>query len=126
MPEMTYEQTLERWQEVQAAVKRLQDEERTLREGLFNGTFKNPTEGVNKQELPDGRILKGTYKLYRNVDQKAVVNLPEDLRERVIKIKYDLQLSTYRKLSSEERKQVDGIITVKPGMPGLEIVEPKE
>lgn len=122
---MSYYQTLERWHQLVATIKTLQDEERALREGIFKGTFADPKEGVNTVALPDGRTLKGTYKLNRTVDQAGVLLLPKKVREAAFKAKFDLSLSAYRTLDEETQKVVDGVLTVSPGMPQLELVEAK-
>lgn len=124
---MDYFETLERWQELQAVIPKLQAEEKALREGLFKGTFPNPEEGVNKKELPDGRVLKGTHKLYRNVQERELPNLKlsPKLKEKLFKKKHSLVTGQYRKLDDKTRKQVDSVLIIKPGLPTLEIVEPK-
>ena len=122
---MDYLSTLARWQELQITIKNLQAEERSLRDGLFRGTFKRPTEGVNKTTLPDGRELKGTHKLNRNVVQDAVSAVPAPLRKKVFKTTHALVLSAYRNLDKDEQKTVDKALTITPGLPTLEIKEAK-
>lgn len=120
-----YYETLRKWQELQVAIAKLTGEERALREALFRGAFPKPKEGVNNYPLPDGRKLKGTMKIYRNVVQDAVDTLPEHLREEVLKTKYELKVGPYKQLDDLIRKQVDGILRITDGLPTLEIVEPK-
>jgi len=123
--EEQYYETLRRWQELQVTIARLTAEERALRENLFNGAFPSSKEGVNTYELPDGRKIKGTKKVYRNVIQDAVANLPAELAARVLKQKWELRVGPYKQLDKDEQKIVDGIITITPGLPTLEVVEPK-
>jgi len=123
---MDYYATLARWQELKLAITKLQEEERALRDGLFTGTFPKPTEGVNKSMLPDGREVKGTYKLNRTVLQDAVPALPATLRKMVFKTTYELKLAEYRKLDKASQKTVDKALTVKPGLPTLEIKAAKQ
>lgn len=124
---MSYYETLNRWKELKEAISRLQDEERALREGLFGGTFPNPEEGTNKVELPDGRTLKGVYPINRKVVEKELptLDLPPKAKSKLFKVKHSLVISEYRKLDEETRKKVDSVLSIKPGLPRLEVVEPK-
>ena len=122
---MDYNETLARWLSLKLAITNLQGEERALREGIFNGSFKKPKEGVNKLELSDGRTLKGTHKLNRKVDQEGAASLPPTVREAAFKTELKLKTSDYRKLSDAKRKQVDKVLTITPGLPTLEIVPAK-
>ena len=54
---MDYFETLARWQELQEAIKHMQAEEKALRQGIANGTFPEPKEGVNKLVLEDGQVI---------------------------------------------------------------------
>lgn len=126
---MDYMETVERWLELKETVRKLQDEERALREGLFQGTFPSPDEGVNKAELPDGRILKGTYKIHRSltdIEDFRKLRLNGDLENQLIRVKHDLVIAAYRRLDSDTRKKVDSVLVIKPGLPTLELVEAKE
>lgn len=123
---MDYLQTLARWQEVKLAIKHLQEEERALRDGLFSGTFKDPTEGVNKHKLADGRELKGTYKINRTPIQELVHELPARLKNKVFKRTYALIVGEFKKLNDEDRHEVSAALVEKPGLPTLEIKEAKK
>lgn len=128
--EMSYFDTLARWHELNTAIKHMQAEERALREGLFAGTFPEPEEGTNKVELPDGRILKAVHKIYRNVDAEALANqpkgwLPKKVLDEVIRHKPELVIKAYRGLEGDTKKKLDDILIIKPGLPSLELIEPK-
>lgn len=121
-----YYRTIDRWYELTITIEKLSAEEKALREGLFNGTFPNPKEGTNTVELPDGRKLKGQHRIYRNVreDLLALSPLQKRVRDLIFKVKHDLRVSEYRKLEADLRKEVDAILDIKPGMPGLTLVLP--
>lgn len=125
---MDYFETVQRWHELKATIQHLQAEERALREGLFSGTFPNPEEGVNKYTLPDGSVLKGTYKLNRTLDDdklKELVKeglLPKKVYRAIRRVKVELNLAEYRKLSDKHAKICAEAITVKPGLPSLEYI----
>jgi hypothetical protein len=128
---MDYFTTLNRWHAVKQAIRDLQKEEQTLRTGLFGGTFTAPREGVNNFTLPDGSILKGTYELNRNLvkdfQQKLpALKLPQEIVDKLIVTKYSLSVKEYKALEPEVRKKVDSILDIKPAMPKLELVPPKE
>lgn len=138
---MNYYETIERWYEIQAALAVLYLEEKSLREGLFNGTFQKPKEGVNSIVLPEGRgVLKGTYKLNRNftkdfkanvkpVIPKTIISqiaLPQEVIIPLINCEYSLRIGPYRELTDEQRNAVDAVLEIKPGLPGLELVLPKK
>lgn len=132
--EHPYYVLLRQWQDVSQAVKELTQQERALREQLFAGTFPSPEEGVNKYELPDGRVVKGTYKLTRKLDVEkleAAVNdtsVSAEVAQKVVRIKYELDLKAFKDLPDIARNalEVQQIVTTAPALPTLEIVNPKE
>lgn len=123
---MDYFETLDRWAVVKESIRQLQAEERALREGIFNGTFPEPTEGVNKVELPDGRVLKGTYRINRRVLEDRLTSVPKDIREKAFKLRHSLNTGAYRDLTDAQRAKVDEALDIKPGLPSLDIIEPPE
>lgn len=123
----SYYETLARWQDLTESIKQLQGEERALREGLFEGAFPHPAEGTNTMELPDGRKLKGVFKINRIVDEDGLLNLkltPTQMT-RFFRRKHSVRISVYKELVDDERKVLDTVIVSKPGLPTLSIVEAK-
>ncbi len=119
--------TVGRWQELKIAIHELQGEERALREGLCNGVFPNPTEGTNTYELPDGRKLKGVFKINRTVDEEGLKNLkltPTQLAA-TFRTKHDVRIAAYKALDPEAKKVIDSVVMSKPGLPTLSVVEAK-
>lgn len=133
---MNYFETVQRWVQLKDTIQHLQAEERALREGLFSGTFPSPREGVNSYDLPDGTVLKGTYVINRKLKEDAykenwskivqAAKIPSAVATKLIRTKYELSVTPYKKLDEEQRKAVDGILEIKPGLPKLELVPPKE
>jgi len=117
---------LERWQVLKASIAKLTAEERSLRQELFEGTFPNPEEGTNTAELPDGRKIKGVYKISRTVREKDLTRVPKDIRDEVFAVKHSLKTRQYRKLTDAQRAKVDEALTIKPGLPALEVVPAPE
>lgn len=125
---MEYMEALERQQELAAAIKHMQAEERALREGLFNGTFPAPREGTNEYTLPDGRIVKGTFKLNRSLNEDELKGVLKQLgwkkADAPVRTKTELDLTRYRELPDETRAIFDTALEIKPGLPTLEVVTP--
>lgn len=132
-----------RWYEMQDQLDKLKKSETLLRSHIFKGLFKSPTEGVNTLPLTDlyalsgmpddGHVIKGTYKINRSVDKAALTANQADIREKhpsikldeVIEWKPELRIGAYKKLTAEEQLIIDRLLTIKPGMPELEVVLPK-
>lgn len=122
---MDFYETLARQQELQAAIKRLQAEERSLREGIGQGSFPEPEEGVNKLELEDGRTLKATYKMYRKVleDKLAEAGFGRGFMGKLFRVKHELVTAEYRKLDEDTRKVVDAVLHISmSSLPTIEVV----
>lgn len=124
---MDYLETLEHWQTLHQQIKHLQAQERNLREGLFNGTFPEPEEGMNEFTLPDGRVVKGTYKLNRTLDDEKLEALVKSRKvtakvaEKIRRTSINLDMAGYRELTDKQRAAVDEAIESKPGLPTLEV-----
>lgn len=126
---------LRRWQEVSTAIAHLKDEEKALRESLFQGSFPSPKEGVNTIELPTGEVLKGTHRITRKIDEKLYKEnwtkivkeaaIPSPIAQSLIKTKYDLRVGPFKKLDEEQQKLVGNVLIIKPGLPSLELVPAK-
>lgn len=130
MAQHPYYELLDQWAEAAEMKKKWEKEEHRLRMALFQGTFPNPTEGVNKHELPDGRVVKATHKLNRKVDEAALPAVEAAMREQfqidpesgLIRRKPELAVGAYKKLTEEQRHVFDEAIVSKPGTPTIEIV----
>lgn len=134
---------LTRWHTVQAQMKTLQDEEAQLRTKIvFDGFTKEQLEGTETRDIGDGSgyRLKATKVMNYSATNASgqVMNLlnvvgPIDqaLAQNLISWKPDISTPAYRDLVKllEIHPELKGLaaacITVKPGMPQLEIVAPK-
>lgn len=125
-----YYDMLDEWVKAAAEAKKWQNLEKQLRDRIFNSTFQEPKEGVNKYTLPDGRMVKGTHKLYRKLDEAAYPSIREaiintfqiDPEKDIIKRKPEIATGPYKKLPDEIRAVLDDAIIAKPGSPVIEIV----
>lgn len=120
-----YMEMLDRWMELDASIKHLKEQEKALRVLLFEGTFPEPEEGTNNHELPDGRIVKGVYRINRRVDQDEAQSLPAKIRKKYFRTKLELNKREYNDAEDEERAIVERVITATPGTPSLDVKAPK-
>ena len=103
-----------------------------LRKTIAN-TFFPTTEGSHTLPLSDGSGLKLTItnKVNRTIDEAVLQSIGEQLREAristamVIKMKPELKLADWRKLSPEQHEIFDQCITEKEGSPSFEVKRPK-
>lgn len=131
-PNMTAEQAWERlqtWFQKKQQLKTLKDHEYLERGTLAEYYFPRPVEGTNRLELGGGFDLKLTHSYNRAVDEELVsqvkaadikrLKLPWD---DLIEYKPSLKIGVYNKLSTEQKAFVDGLLTIKPGSPQLDVV----
>lgn len=145
---MTAEQVkkLTRWEELQTQLKKLRDDEMTLRKELVADLFDaNQKEGTACLNLPNGWQLKAKKKLSYSVEgdveacQVAIVKLGSDqLAEELFNWEASLSVSTYKKVlpvflegvKVRDRRNIEqllaDLITISPAAPSLELVAPKE
>ncbi len=124
-----YMQNLAEWQVLTRLASELKGREMDLRKDLFDGAFPEPKEGTNKHTLPDGRIVKGTLKISRSVDQASVVSVQRLLREELGAKTDDLFPTAFKldkkvldTLTVAQKKIAADAYTEKPGAPALEII----
>jgi hypothetical protein len=141
---MTYFETVALWLATKRQIAELQATERQLRAGLFSGAFPDPQEGTNTYplppgkygslELPEGAMLKGTYKLSRKVLKPKLEELRQKDPQRyefactVLRFNPELELKSYRLLASRpDAKEsailsaVHSVLEVKPATPELKL-----
>lgn len=118
-----YYALLDEWRETVERLDELKSRELDLRKKLFAGAFPAPVEGTQRITLTDGTILKGNMRLNRKIDPEALqkVDIPEEIKARVVKMKPELDLKNYRTMRDEDREEFDKCLTITPGTPSLEI-----
>jgi hypothetical protein len=124
-----YLKNLAEWQVITRLATELKAREMELRKDLFAGAFPSPKEGTNKHTLPDGRIVKGVYKISRTVDQASVVSVQRKLREDLgtkaddlFPTKFGLDKKVLDSLTDEQKAIAADAYTEKPSAPALEII----
>jgi hypothetical protein len=125
------QEDLTKWYELSKQLETIKTAEMDLRKKIFKGIFTEPREGVNKHALTDGWILKADHKINRKVDEALLATMSPAMREKginpdaLVKWKPELVTGEYRKLTEEEMKLFDQVLTITEGSPQMEIVLPK-
>lgn len=131
-PGKRYMQLLAEWQDNRRKLAYYKEQEGTQRRVLFAGTFPNPVEGTNKHKLPDGRTIKGQYKIGRKLDEAALPATLARMRElgvantdALVNYKPSLAKREWNTLSDEMKLEFSPAVIATPGMPGLDVEMPK-
>lgn len=120
------------WQAVKKQLDSLKLKEMTLRKRIFGAYFPAPDEGTNTFVLADNALLKGGYKIDRQIDPGELQARGQYLADKGIPVsklvdwKPNLVLREYRKLTAEEMAMFDHCLVIKPGSPSLELVIKEE
>lgn len=123
---------LNEWEQLTKDLALMSQREKELRQRIFDACFDDPKEGTNKKPLKGGYVLNAQYKLNRTIDAAQLPAVRELLEKEnvsfdsVFKFKPDLVTSGYKALTGNAKTVVDMALTIKPGLPTLEIVLPKK
>ncbi len=118
------------WNLIKSELNALRNKEAAMRRRIFDAFF-TEEEGVTYYELGHGYKLKAEQNFDRKIDETALkansllflqsgINL-----ERIVRYKAEIAIGEYRKLSEENKKLFDTVLTTKPGLPQLSIIKPK-
>lgn len=126
----TFEDYVERWQQVKREARRLAEAEMAMRKAIMasirNYQGDKFKEGANTIPLADGRKITGTHKINRSLSEDAIPLVRErynELNDRpvefdeLLKVKHDLVVSAFRKLEGQALAVVSDMITAKEGAP---------
>ena len=131
-PGMTPEQAFQRlqeWYQEKVRLTALKTHEHLERVALSEYYFKDPREGTNRLELGGGFDLKLDHGYNYKVDEADLDNVAAaDIKK--LKLPWDdlfvykpeLHLKTYRSLNAEQKKFVDGLLSITTASPQLSIV----
>lgn len=127
-----YLRMLDAWEQVAQLQSQIKEAELSMRLRLFQGAFANPKEGTNTHNLPDGRAIKGQFKVNRYIDEAALPVTLDALRKHgvantdaLVRYKPELAKSEWNTLSDEAKLMFSPAIVATPGTPSLEVVIPK-
>ena len=113
---------IEHWMQLSDTLKSVKEEEAKLRREICDSLFKGKVGEFREKAVIDGYTVVATSKVNRTVDKAVLTSLWEALSEdekACIEFKPDLKLTNYRKLNDND--MLHEAITVKPGMPTLEV-----
>jgi hypothetical protein len=113
---------LEKWMLLSSSLKRIKDEEMTLRREICEEIFAGEVGEFRKKAEYDGRTVTAISTVNRSVDKAVLSSIWEDLSEAeqdAINFKPEISVSKYKKL--EGKLLLNEAITVKPGAPTLEV-----
>ena len=120
------------WQQAKSQLEVLKEQEKSLRLELQAEMFRGATEsGTYKQPLEGGWDLKLTCKDDYKLDSAALVldalkKIDDSTAQLLVRWKPELSVSVYKKLPEIYKKAIDAVLTIKPTLPSLELVPPKE
>ncbi len=125
-----------KWQNAQKELEKVKAVELELRNEVVAMCFpSHKDEGTENVELGNGYKLKAVFKQNYTLDKEKIDDAltaiesmgPEGqfISERLVKFEPKLQVREYKELDSRFKVIVDEALTIKPGTPSLEIVEPK-
>jgi len=123
------DQVLLAWQEASTEANAAVQRERQLRQLAFQLSVPNPKEGVNNLDLGNGWLLKANHNLNYTVQSGALLTatleaLPKELAERLVKFQPKLSISTFKSLADDQARLFAPLVTIKPGLPSLQIIKP--
>lgn len=132
---MTRDQMLMRWQLEKQRLAEAKAAEAMLRLAIVNREFGAADEGTHRRALGKGYELKAVIKYNYSLDTDATETALEKIErsgpegkfiaERLVSWKPSLSVSEWRKLPEKLSKLFAPALTIKPGLPELEIVPPK-
>lgn len=118
---------LSEWQTVSKWLVKAKEKEMELRLRLSKHFFGDIIpEGTNKAEFENLKI-KAVGKMNRTVLEELRASTMEEAKlnaeqaQGLLKVNYDLSLTAYKGLSTEQQKIVDKMIVLKPASPTLEV-----
>lgn len=132
---MTNDELILAWQESARLAKSHGDREKELRSLIYGAFFGDLEEGTtHNHALGNGYKLTGkrplNYKLAPDatdvaLDAITAMGKSTLVAERLVKWEPKLSLTEYNNLTDDQRKAIDKALTVTPGLPSIEVKEPK-
>lgn len=131
------DQLLVQWLDSKRALEVAKEREAALRKQIVEsaGFDLSKLEGTERLELGNGYELKAVKKLTYTLDVAKVDSALDKIEatgpagkliaERLVKFKPELSVREYKELDPKFKKIIDSVLTVKSGMPTLELIEPK-
>jgi hypothetical protein len=141
----TVDQVLLNWKSAKDDLDRAKGLEAKLRTAVFELKFPNAKEGTQREPLGNGYFVKAVYPMNYTLDKERTEKALDDIAalgpkaefiaDRIAKWTPELVIKEWREICNAAaggdpdaikiKAFVDGVLTIKPGMPQLEIEEPK-
>lgn len=136
------QQDIDEWWKAKQQLDKWKGVEAMARRRIFGDFFPTPVEGTNTHILENEWQLKGIRNITRDVDSGALTVFMQPMEidgvrqnfnifeqhnintAKVFRYKPELVLGEYRDLTDEQKQIVDQVLTIKDGMPGLEVKPP--
>lgn len=133
---------IQKWRDAQVALANAKVYEQALRMKIVQLGFPaefaamNSSEGTKNLELGGGWKLQAVFKQNYNLPNFDIVqktltairelgtNEAQAAYERTVKFKPELAIGEYKKTGGEPRKLLDAIVTMKPGLTEVKLIEP--
>jgi hypothetical protein len=133
---LSRDELIMKWEASRKALEAAKASELELRNAVKTVCFPDALEGTSRIELGNGYELKCVAKLNYTLADNDKVEAALDrlektgnegafLAPRLVNWKPSLSLSEYRDLAPQYKAIIDDVLTVKPGTPTIDIVEPK-
>lgn len=122
------------WFEMKQMLERAKEAESKLRDELVTELFSADKDaGSEIIEIANGYALKATKKLDYKLNNKngevealiAIIGHDAVREMKLIRWEPKLSETAYKNADPQTQKLFDGCLTIKPGKPSLEIIEPK-
>lgn len=117
------EEVCEEWMGLQATLKRIKEDEMTMRKDIVAYLVPKGEIGLHTQGFA-GIIAKATLKLNYKFDEMILDELYEDMSEAekdAVRYKPSLSLSQYKKIAEANREKLDETLIVTPAAPTLNV-----
>lgn len=118
------------WYEADRVLRQAIANESAARTALAALAFPTGKEGTENLPVGNGYILKGTFRINYSLDSNRVEEvfkpLPRQIAQSLVKWDAKLRAGAYKALEPAHKAIVNQVLTIKPGMPALELVQPKE
>jgi hypothetical protein len=124
---MSADAQVSEWNRAKAEMKRLCDMESEMRKHIIAEMFDATAIGTQTIEHPSGAKLKAVVKMSYTLssDTDAVDSVLDGFEDwqaaRLVKWKATLSKTEYDRLSPDEQKRLEPILTIKPAAPTLEL-----
>jgi hypothetical protein len=124
----TTEELAAQWNHASIEQKRWREAELKLRSLIVEKSFSESLTGTHYAPLPEGwriKCVKGLdYKLDPDKTDAALNNFDDSLAALLVKWEPKLSVSNYKVLNQESKAFFNDALTIKPGLPTIELVPP--